>query len=104
MRYPVDINGEQSFVFSEFEFLKEANDFCFALVLKFSWSRPSIDVIRLVVIKTWGLMDILTISFMNDRHILVHMKTERDYMARLVRVDRSMAVFFGFLGGQRILM
>lgn len=54
----VEANGEQGFVFSESELSKAVEDFCFAPTLKFSHSWPSIDVICMTMIKTWGLQDI----------------------------------------------
>ncbi|TXG69366.1 hypothetical protein EZV62_004301 [Acer yangbiense] len=80
MRYPVDINGELGFIFSEMEMVKAEEDFRFALVMKFMRFRPSIDRIRLSVVKTWGLTEIPTISFMDDYHVLIHMKNERDFV------------------------
>lgn len=59
---------------------KAADDFRYALVLKFVRSRPSIDDVRLAIIKSWGLIDIPTVSVMDDHHILVQMKSERDFV------------------------
>lgn len=80
MRFPVDINGEMGFIFSESEMVKAAEEFRYALVMKFMRFRPSIDKIRLNVVKTWGLQEISTISFMDDYHVLIHMKSERDFV------------------------
>ncbi|KAK1577801.1 hypothetical protein Q3G72_024969 [Acer saccharum] len=80
MRYPVDINDELGFIFSEMKMVKAEEDFRFALVMKFMRFRPSIDRIRLSVVKTWGLTEIPMISFMDDYHVLIHMKNERDFV------------------------
>ncbi|TXG59223.1 hypothetical protein EZV62_013796 [Acer yangbiense] len=90
MRYPVDINGELGFIFSEMEMVKAEEDFRFALVMKFMRFRPSIDRIRLSVVKTWGLTEIPTISFMDDYHVLIHMKNERDFVHGWTREGRIM--------------
>ncbi|KAL5975299.1 hypothetical protein ACLOJK_031978 [Asimina triloba] len=50
MRFLVDIDGEMGFVFFELEMTKAADDFKYALVMKFMKTRPSIDKIRLTVI------------------------------------------------------
>lgn len=54
MRYPVEVDGEQGFVFSEVEMSKAVDDFKFALVLKFSRIRPCIDEVRYNVTKSLG--------------------------------------------------
>ncbi|KAK3219917.1 hypothetical protein Dsin_013887 [Dipteronia sinensis] len=90
MRFPVDINGELGFIFSETEMVKAEEDFRFALVMKFMRYRPSIDKIRLSVVKTWGLTEIPTISFMDDYHVLIHMKNERDFVHGWTREGRTM--------------
>ncbi|KAL5988270.1 hypothetical protein ACLOJK_036033 [Asimina triloba] len=69
MRFSVDINGELGFIFSEPEMAKAAEDYKFAIVLKFMRARPSIDNIRLNVVKMWGLLEVPTISFMDDYHV-----------------------------------
>lgn len=48
--------------------------------MKFMRVRPSIDEIRLNVVKKWGLVEILTISFMDVYHVLIQMKNERDFV------------------------
>ncbi|KAL6005451.1 hypothetical protein ACLOJK_006018 [Asimina triloba] len=80
MHFPVDIDGEMSFVFSELEMIKAADEFRYALVMKFMKTRHSIDKIRLTVVKTWGLIDVPTISFMDEFHVLIYMKNERDFV------------------------
>ncbi|KAK0595455.1 hypothetical protein LWI29_006801 [Acer saccharum] len=90
MRYPVDINGELGFIFSEMKMVKVEEDFRFALVMKFMRFRPSIDRIRLSVVKTWGLTEIPTISFMDDYHVLIHMKNEQDFVHCWTREGRIM--------------
>ncbi|KAF5442885.1 hypothetical protein F2P56_035497 [Juglans regia] len=91
MRYPVDVDGEPGFVFTEPEMSKAADDFRFAIVLKFVWMRPTIDDIRLVIIKSWGLLEILTVSMMDDYHVLVKMQTERDFVHGWAREGRLIA-------------
>jgi len=71
MRYPVEVVGEQAFVFSKVEMSKSANDFKFALVHKFSRMHSSINNMRSNVVKSWGLLEALTVSFMDDLHVLV---------------------------------
>ncbi|XP_042959294.1 uncharacterized protein LOC122294521 [Carya illinoinensis] len=90
MRFPVDIDGEMGFVFSELEMTKAADEFRYALVMKFMKSRPSIDKIRLTVVKTWGLTEVPTISFMDEFHVLIHMKNERDFVHGWAREGRTM--------------
>lgn len=85
----MEIDGEQRFVLSKSELSKAEDDFHFSLVLKFSRSGPSLDVIHMTVIKTWGLQDISMINVMADRHVLVHMKTERDFVHGWAREGRS---------------
>ncbi|XP_031287891.1 uncharacterized protein LOC116146622 [Pistacia vera] len=89
MRFPVDIDGELGFVFSESEMVKVAEDLKFALVMKFMRLRHSIDKLRLHVVKNWGLIEIPQISFMDDYHILIHMKNERDFIHGWTREGRS---------------
>ncbi|XP_035544614.1 uncharacterized protein LOC118348003 [Juglans regia] len=45
---------------STFKMSKAAEDFRFAIVLKFVRMRPTIDDIRLAIIKSWGLLEIPT--------------------------------------------
>lgn len=71
MLFPVEINGELGFIFSKPEMNKAAEDFKYALVMKFLRVRPSIDFIHLHVVNKWGLMEIPTISFMDDHHVLI---------------------------------
>lgn len=80
MLYSIDIDGEPGFVFTKVEMAKAADDFKFALVLKFMRTRPSIDVIRNAVKKTWGLMEVLVISFMDDHHVLLQMCNDLDFV------------------------
>lgn len=80
MRYPIEVDGEPCFVLTELKMTKVADDFKFALVLKFTHTRPSIDEIRNVVIKSWGLLEVPIISFMDDHHVLLQMKNELDFV------------------------
>ncbi|KAF5481437.1 hypothetical protein F2P56_002087 [Juglans regia] len=91
MRYPVDVDGEPGFVFTEPEMSKAAEDFHFAIVLKFVRMRPTIDDIRLAIIKSWGLLEIPTVSLMDDYHVLVKMQTERDYLHGWAREGQLIA-------------
>ncbi|KAL5995846.1 hypothetical protein ACLOJK_025917 [Asimina triloba] len=93
LRFPVDINDELGFVFMETEMTKAAEEYKFAIVTKFFRVRPSIDVIRLNVVKKWGLVEILTISFMDDYHVLLQMKNERDFVHGWAREGRVMEGF-----------
>lgn len=63
--FPVNIDGEMGFVFSKSEMAKAADEFHFALVMKFMRTYPYIDKILLNVVKTWALNEIPTISFMD---------------------------------------
>lgn len=58
--------------------------------MKFMRARPLIDVIRLNMVKKWGLTQISTISFMNDFHFLIQMKNERDFVHGLTWEGRIM--------------
>ncbi|KAK3188863.1 hypothetical protein Dsin_028424 [Dipteronia sinensis] len=80
LRRPELINGDLGFVFSDVEMERAAEDLKYALVLKFLSSRPSIDVLRVQIIKTWGFSDVPMISFMDDRHVLLHLANKKDYI------------------------
>ncbi|KAL5981088.1 hypothetical protein ACLOJK_029008 [Asimina triloba] len=58
LQFPMDINDELDFIFTETEIMKAAEDYKFAIVMKFLRTRPSIDVIRLNVVKKWSLEEI----------------------------------------------
>lgn len=88
MHFPVDVDGQSGFVFTEAEMARADEDFCFTLVLKFLQSRPSIDVIRLAVVKTWGLLEIPTISFMDAHHVFIKLNFERDFVHEWAREGR----------------
>lgn len=88
MRYPVDVDGQPGFIFSEAEMTKAAEDFRYALVLKFLRSRPSIDVIWLAVVKTWVLLEIPTISLMDAHHVFIKLNSERDFVHAWAREGR----------------
>ncbi|KAL6012688.1 hypothetical protein ACLOJK_003177 [Asimina triloba] len=90
LQFPVDIHGKLGFVFSKTEMTKVAEEYKFAIVMKFLRVRPSIDVIRLKVVKKWGLIEIPIISFMDDFHVLIQMKNERDFMHGWAREGRVM--------------
>lgn len=66
MRFLVDIYGDLEFIFSKAEMINEEEELCFSLVMKFMQYCPSIDKIRLSIVRTWGVMKIPTISVMED--------------------------------------
>lgn len=72
------INGELGINFLEAKMEKVAKDLNFALVMKFSIWRSPIDDIRQQIIKTWGFLEVSTIRFMDNHHILLHLGSERD--------------------------
>lgn len=85
--------------------VKAGEEFRYALVMKFMRTRPSIDKIWLTVVKAWGLMEIPTISFMDDHHMLIHMKTNVILcMDGQGKVELWKAIFFGCSNEQRSLM
>ncbi|KAK3184522.1 hypothetical protein Dsin_031808 [Dipteronia sinensis] len=88
LRRPELINGDLGFVFSDAEMERAAEDLKYALVLKFLSSRPSIDVLRVQIIKTWGFSDVPMISFMDDLHVLLHLANEKDYIHAWAREGR----------------
>lgn len=67
---------------------KTAEEFHFALVMKFIRNRPSIDKIRLNVVKTWRLNKIS--SFMDELNVLIYMKNERDFVYGWAHEGRTM--------------
>ncbi|KAL5973702.1 hypothetical protein ACLOJK_030358 [Asimina triloba] len=69
---------------------KAVEDYKFAIVMKILRVQPSINVIRLNVVKKRGLVEIPTISFMNDYHVLIQMKNERDFVHGWAREGRVM--------------
>ncbi|XP_040996161.1 uncharacterized protein LOC121242352 [Juglans microcarpa x Juglans regia] len=78
------------FIISEAEMSKAVEDLRFALVLKFLRQRPSIDRVRLAIVKTRGLLEIPTVSFMDNYHVLVQMGSERDFVHGWAREGRTM--------------
>lgn len=92
MQYPKDIDGEPRFVFTDPEMSKVAEEFHFAFVLKFVHLHPTIDDVCLAIIRSWGLLEILTVmSVMDDFHVLVQLKSERDFIPGWVREGRIIA-------------
>ncbi|KAI9169549.1 hypothetical protein LWI28_013929 [Acer negundo] len=61
------------------------------LVLKFLSSRPSIDVLRVQIIKTWGFSKVPMISFMVNHHVLLHLANEKHYIHAWAREGRVVA-------------
>ncbi|KAI9184707.1 hypothetical protein LWI28_000187 [Acer negundo] len=62
------------------EMERAIEDLKLALVLKFLSSRPSIDVLRVQIIKTWGFSEVSMINFMDNNHVLLHLANEKDYI------------------------
>lgn len=91
MRFAVEIYGEQGFIFSDAEMNRAAEDLRFDLMLKFLKFRPSIDKIRIEVVKTWGFSKIPMISIMDDYHVLVQLRNERVLVHGLAREGRIIA-------------
>lgn len=80
LRKPVLINGELGFVFSDMEMGRAAEDLKYALVLRFLSRRPSINILRRSIIKSWSFFEVPMISFMDDFHILLDLSNEGDYL------------------------
>lgn len=91
LRKPENINGELGFVFSDIEMDRAAKDLKFALVLKFLLTRPSIDVLRLKIFKTWGFSEVPMISFMDEYNVLLNLANEKYYLHAWVRERRVVA-------------
>ncbi|KAF5445102.1 hypothetical protein F2P56_034180 [Juglans regia] len=70
---------------------RAAKDLKFALVLKFLFARPSIDVLRRQIIQSWGLSEVPMISFMDNYHVLLHLANEKDYVHAWAREGRLVA-------------
>lgn len=56
------------------------DDLKFVLILKFLSHRPSIDVLCRIIIKMWGFLVVMMISFMGKFHVLLHLANEKDYL------------------------
>ncbi|XP_052295304.1 uncharacterized protein LOC127901763 [Citrus sinensis] len=89
--------GEPAIFFSEEEINIMAAPFKLALVGKFSFGRPPIDVIRKFFVAL-GLKGNCEISLLDPRHILIHLHLEEDYTRIWLRqswfIDgRAMRVF-----------
>lgn len=67
-----------------------AKDLRFALILKFISVRPSIDVLRKQIIKTWGFAEVLMINFLDNYHVLLYLTNENDYFHIWPREGRIM--------------
>lgn len=85
------INGDLGFVFSEVEMARATEELKFALVLKFCSKRPSIDALRLQIIKTWGFCEVPMVIFMDEFHVLLHLANEKDYLHAWAREGRFVA-------------
>ncbi|KAG6706837.1 hypothetical protein I3842_06G001400 [Carya illinoinensis] len=70
MRPPTQIRGEPTIIFSEKEMIMAEKNHQHTLILKFLRGRPSLDAIKLHVLKRWGLTNIPTIGIMDPRHIM----------------------------------
>lgn len=68
------------FVFLYVEMDQAVEDLKFTLVLKFLPSRLAIDVIRVQIIKTLGFSEVPMISFMDEFHVLLHLKNQKVIM------------------------
>lgn len=88
LRKPEFINGDLGVVFSNAKIDRVLEDSKFALVLKFLSKRPSIDVLCLKIIQTWGFMEASMVSFMDDFHMLLHLANEKDYLHAWAREGR----------------
>lgn len=53
MHFLANVDCQPGFAFTKVDMARVMEDFCFALGLKFLRSHPSIDVVRLAVVKTW---------------------------------------------------
>ncbi|KAL9459047.1 hypothetical protein AB3S75_002435 [Citrus x aurantiifolia] len=89
--------GEPAIFFTEEEINIMAAPFKLALVGKFSFGRPPIDVIRKFFVAL-GLKGTVDISLLDPRHILIQLYLEEDYMRIWLRqswfIDgRAMRVF-----------
>lgn len=78
-------------MFFDVEMDRAAEDLKFALVLKFLSKRPSIDVLRLKIIKMWGFSEVPMISFMDDYHVWLHLANEKDCLHAWMREGRVVA-------------
>lgn len=58
------ITDDLSFIFSDVKMNRAAEELKFALILNLLSCRPSIDVLRRKIIKTWGLSEVPMINFM----------------------------------------
>lgn len=85
------LNGELGFVISKAEVDKTMEDLCFSLVLKFTTRRPSIDIVWKKIIKTWGFLEMPTIKFMDNYHVLLHLANEKDYVDTWTQEGRVVA-------------
>ncbi|CAI9784432.1 unnamed protein product [Fraxinus pennsylvanica] len=90
MKNPTLINGQMGFVFIDQETKKLADDLRFTLVIKFLTTRPNIDELRREVVKTWGLKEVPTISFMDEFHVLIQLNNETDFLHVWAREGRSL--------------
>ncbi|CAI9769655.1 unnamed protein product [Fraxinus pennsylvanica] len=91
LRRPKLIDGELGFIFTDAKVKRLAEDFRFALVLKFLSSRPNIDLVRAAITKTWGLREVPVVSYMDASHVLVKMNNEGDFLHAWAREGRFVA-------------
>lgn len=80
--------GELGFIFMDVEVKRLTEDFRYALIVKFLSSRPSIDWIRVTIVKTWGLLEVPVVSHMDALHVLVQMQNEGDFIHAWAREGR----------------
>ncbi|CAI9786686.1 unnamed protein product [Fraxinus pennsylvanica] len=85
LRRPELIEGELGFIFTDVEVKRLAEDFKFALILKFLSFRPNFDLVREAIARTWGLREVPVVSHMDASHVLVKMKNEGDFLVAWAR-------------------
>lgn len=62
---------------SDVEMDRAVEECRYVLVMKFPMNRPSIDVLQLKIIKTWGFSEVLMISFIDEHQFLLHLTNEK---------------------------
>lgn len=72
------MQGESAVIFSTEEIVVIAEPFKLTLIGKFSFGRPSMDIIRKFFISL-GLKGTSQISLLDNRHILIKLSSEDDY-------------------------
>lgn len=75
---PIYINDKLGFIFLIVEMEYAAEELKYELIIKFRLPRPYIDVLRRIIINTWGFSDVPMIIFMGNYHALLHLTNEKD--------------------------